>query len=138
MSGSGSSNGNGNAEDNQKNELSFIPAGFFDNPELDSKTEASIAKTKELDVEYSKFMNEISQVQEETAVVEAVDDKNFNHERQLEAIDETIEYWQSLNELEKKKEQIEALKKEKTEEEEESDDDDVDLELDNWRSRRIF
>ncbi|KAE9546506.1 hypothetical protein FO519_010282 [Halicephalobus sp. NKZ332] len=140
-SSGGSSNGNKHSEKadgGQKNELSFIPAGFFDNPEMDSKTEASMTKAKELDAEYSKFMNEISQVQDDVAVEEAVEDKNFNHERQLEAIDDTMEYWQSLNELEKKKEAIGTLKKKQNEESEESDGSDVDLDLDNWRSRKIF
>uniref|UniRef100_A0AC34QSR0 Zinc finger protein 830 n=1 Tax=Panagrolaimus sp. JU765 TaxID=591449 RepID=A0AC34QSR0_9BILA len=124
-----------------KNELAFIPAGFFDNPEKDKKTEAAVNKTKEFESEYAKLMNEISAVEETVTVEEEVDVKTFNYERQLEAIDETIGYWQSLNELEKKKEAIEAAKQ-KEEQNSESAESDDDLELnfdgDNWRSRRIF
>uniref|UniRef100_A0AC35GW77 Zinc finger protein 830 n=1 Tax=Panagrolaimus sp. PS1159 TaxID=55785 RepID=A0AC35GW77_9BILA len=128
------------------NEYAFIPAGFFDNPEQNEKTEATIEKQKILDAEYQKFMNEISAAEQEVAAEDDVDTKAFTHERQLESIDETMGYWKSLNELEKRKEAISKIVKNvemeynKEEEKEESDDEDleIDFEGDNWRSRKIF
>uniref|UniRef100_A0AC34GXB7 U1-type domain-containing protein n=1 Tax=Panagrolaimus sp. ES5 TaxID=591445 RepID=A0AC34GXB7_9BILA len=129
------------------NEFAFIPAGFFDNPEQNDKTEATIEKQKLLDAEYQKFMNEISAVEQEVAAEDDVDVKAFTHERQLESIDETMGYWKSLNALEKRKEAIAEVHKNQEmdetkddEKEEESDDEEfeIDFEGDNWRSRKIF
>uniref|UniRef100_A0A914YMB9 Coiled-coil domain-containing protein 16 n=1 Tax=Panagrolaimus superbus TaxID=310955 RepID=A0A914YMB9_9BILA len=59
------------------NEYAFIPEGFFDNPEQNEKTEATIEKQKLLDAEYQKFMNELSAAEQEVAAEDDVDVRIF-------------------------------------------------------------
>ncbi|KAI6190315.1 Coiled-coil domain-containing protein 16 [Aphelenchoides bicaudatus] len=122
---------------------SALPNNFFDST---AKKKAEVSDAN-LDKEFSKFMNEVDRMEKKE---EEIDDKEDALRNDLEMIDEQIEMWRNLNELEKQKDQLLAAAHSKAgvlansteqedkimEDEAESDDDFDAFGLD-WRSRKI-
>jgi len=118
-------------------EAGALPEGFFDDPKLDAKAR-NVQYVDHNEEEWEKFQKEISD-EVATAQEILVEDRNeATTDRQLEDIDEQIQAWKRVSQLEEKKE---AMAKSKIVNEEATDEDsesDSDVELDDltdWRKK---
>ncbi|KAI1705698.1 hypothetical protein DdX_13492 [Ditylenchus destructor] len=83
-----------------------LPAGFFDNQEMNSKVTATVEKQKNIDTEVDKFFKEIAEEENQKEVEDDAEIEVSAVQKELDEIDEQIERWKAMNELEKKKEEI--------------------------------
>lgn len=120
-----------------------LPKGFFDNPEEDAKARDEIYKDP-LDEEYKKFertMQEENKLAENITEIDLVETQNY---RELIEIDEQIEHWNRINELEiqrdakKMNKKMDVDKRQVDDEEVSSDESDLDefSILSNWRCKK--
>jgi len=118
-------------------EAGAIPEGFFDDPRLDAKAR-NVQYVDHNEEEWEKFQKEISD-EVATAQEILVEDRNeATADRQLEDIDEQIQAWKRVSQLEEKKEAIAKTKpvNEKSTEEDSESDSDVELDdLTDWRKK---
>jgi len=118
-------------------EAGAIPEGFFDDPKLDAKAR-NVQYVDHNEEEWEKFQKEISD-EVATAQEILVEDRNeATADRQLEDIDEQIQAWKRVSQLEEKKEAIAKTKpvNEKSTEEDSESDSDVELDdLTDWRKK---
>jgi len=114
-----------------------IPEGFFDDPKLDAKAR-NVQYVDHNEEEWEKFQKEIGD-EVATAQEILVEDRNeATADRQLEDIDEQIEAWKRVAQLEEKKEAIVKTRgvTEKVTEEESDSGSDVELDdLTDWRKK---
>ncbi|XP_052698303.1 zinc finger protein 830-like [Crassostrea angulata] len=127
-------------EEKPKTMADILPEGFFDNPKADAKVRQVEYKDK-LDEEWEMFQRAIK---EENHVSEAImdeEDEIVNVERNIDEIDDQINRWKEINDLEIKKEEIMQKKTSEDIVKEQSDDEDVedeDLEdFMDWRSKTL-
>ncbi|XP_077483579.1 zinc finger protein 830 [Amblyomma americanum] len=95
----------------KKTPAKAIPEGFFDDPVLDAKAR-NVEYKDPIEEEWEKFRKEIA---EETTVSEAImaeDIEESKVERDIEEIDEQIQNWQRVEQLQQRKEDL--MKKEVT------------------------
>lgn len=118
-------------------EAGALPEGFFDDPKLDAKAR-NVQYVDHNEEEWEKFQKEISD-EVATAQEILVEDRNeATTDRQLEDIDEQIQAWKRVTQLEEKKEAIGKTKIviEKSTEEDSESDSDVELDdLTDWRKK---
>lgn len=114
-----------------------LPEGFFDDPKLDAKAR-NVQYVDHNEEEWEKFQKEIGD-EVATAQEILVEDRNeATADRQLEDIDEQIEAWKRVAQLEEKKEAIvkSRVVTEKVTEEESDSGSDVELDdLTDWRKK---
>jgi len=114
-----------------------LPEGFFDDPKLDAKAR-NVQYVDHNEEEWEKFQKEIGD-EVATAQEILVEDRNeATADRQLEDIDEQIEAWKRVAQLEEKKEAIVKTRgvTEKVTEEESDSGSDVELDdLTDWRKK---
>merc|ERR1712039_684072 len=126
------------SEDNViEEESGALPEGFFDDPKLDAKAR-NVQYVDHNEEEWEKFQKEIGD-EVATAQEMLVEDRNeATADRQLEDIDEQIQAWKRVSQLEEKKEAIAKTKpvNEKSTEEDSESDSDVELDdLTDWRKK---
>jgi len=118
-------------------EAGALPEGFFDDPKLDAKAR-NVQYVDHNEEEWEKFQKEISD-EVATAQEILVEDRNeATTDRQLEDIDEQIQAWKRVSQLEEKKEAMAKSKlvNEKATEEDSESDSDVELDdLTDWRKK---
>ena len=115
-----------------------IPEGFFDDPKKDAKAR-NVQYVDQNEEEWNKFQKEIAS-EMVTAQDILVEDRNeATADRQLEDMDEQMEAWKRVHQLEEKKEAVVKPKTELTNQnDEDSDDLESDVELDDltdWRKK---
>jgi zinc finger protein 830 len=126
----------GEVEDQDRN----IPEGFFDDPKLDAKAR-NVQYVDAGEEEWSKFQKEIADemIQAQDILVE--DRNEATTDRQIEEIDEQIQAWNRVAELEKRKELVQKAARHDndanyTDKKDDSSDDDVDPDdLTDWRKK---
>ncbi|KAI6220856.1 hypothetical protein M3Y99_01589200 [Aphelenchoides fujianensis] len=132
------------AEADEEEVASGLPADFFDSAV--KKKEASTAE--HMEQEFTKFMGEVQEIEKLDTATTDRDDVLRN---ELDDIDEQIDMWRSLNELEKQKEQLisevraraavakpaEPKAMDVDEEAADDDDEEIDLSMLDWRSRKL-
>ncbi|KAL3117118.1 hypothetical protein niasHT_007521 [Heterodera trifolii] len=88
------------------NVIEGVPKGFFDDQQMNSRVRETIEKQKKITSEIDRFYKEV----EELEVQREDEHEELNEQSALrsdiEMIDEQIERWKMVNELEKKKENI--------------------------------
>jgi len=118
-------------------EAGALPEGFFDDPKLDAKAR-NVQYVDHNEEEWEKFQKEISD-EVATAQEILVEDRNeATTDRQLEDIDEQIQAWKRVSQLEEKKEAIAKTKTVKDKSTAEDSDSESDVELDDltdWRKK---
>lgn len=118
-------------------ESGALPEGFFDDPKLDAKAR-NVQYVDHNEEEWEKFQKEIGD-EVATAQEILVEDRNeATADRQLEDIDEQIEAWKRVAQLEEKKETMVKSRIIGNKEAEEDSDSDSDVELDDltdWRKK---
>ena len=112
-----------------------LPEGFFDDPKLDAKAR-NVEFVDSKEEEWSKFQKEIAQEVETSAEIAKEEREEATDERQIQDIDDQIQAWARVSNLEKRLES--AVKKDpKGEVESESSDSDQDPEeLFDWRKKK--
>lgn len=126
-------------DDNEEEASSSLPEGFFDDPKLDAKAR-NVQYVDQEEEEWSKFQKEIAE-EVVTAQEILVEDRNeATADRQLEDIDEQMQAWKRVAQLEEKKEAVVRNSKSKDDTTKDSDEEDEsDLELDDltdWRKKK--
>ncbi|XP_061164332.1 zinc finger protein 830-like [Saccostrea echinata] len=126
-------------EEKPRTMADILPEGFFDNPKADAKVRQVEYKDK-MDEEWEMFQRAMK---EENHVSEAIieeEDEIVNVERNIDEIDDQINRWKEINDLEIKKDKIMQKKilndTIKAEDEEEVQDDDLEDFLD-WRTKTL-
>ena len=124
-------------EEKEPDESGELPEGFFDDPKLDAKAR-NVQYVDQEEEEWNKFQKEIAE-EEATAQEILVEDRNeATADRQLEDIDEQIQAWKRVAQLEEKKEAVssKAVSKSKQEDSDEEVESDVELDaLTDWRKK---
>uniref|UniRef100_A0A0K2V566 Zinc finger protein 830like [Nasonia vitripennis] n=1 Tax=Lepeophtheirus salmonis TaxID=72036 RepID=A0A0K2V566_LEPSM len=121
-----------------------LPKGFFDDPIKDAKAR-QVEYRDPVQAEWEKFQKEIS-VEINTASEIAADDQvEATTDRQLEEIEEQMSAWNRVMKMEKERDQVEGVLKEKHDNNDElmeqgssNSDDDEDVDIDeflNWRNK---
>ncbi|KAI6213157.1 hypothetical protein M3Y94_00117500 [Aphelenchoides besseyi] len=118
---------------------SGLPANFFDS----AVKEQEAAAAEDMEKEFSRFVQEVNEI-------ERVDNETTDHHdalrNELDDIDEQIEMWRNLNEIEKQKEQLISdvrarvtveTNQKPMETEDDDEDDDFDISSLDWRARRV-
>ena len=128
------------AESSDTRETNEIPEGFFDDPKLDAKAR-KVQYVDQEEEEWKKFQSEIAS-EVITAQEILVEDRNeATAGRQLEEIEEQMEAWKRVAQLEEKKDFAHQTIKSKsgndtTENESDSESSDVELDqLTDWRKK---
>jgi len=128
--------------DEEAEESGKIPEGFFDDPKLDAKAR-QVQYVNVEEEEWQKFQKEIAEEEVNAQEILTEDRNEATTDRQIEEIDEQIEAWKRVAELEVKKETITQIKTHgpisggnKHSDDESSSDSDVDPEeLLSWRKK---
>ena len=124
---------------------SSLPKGFFDDPSADAKAR-KVTFVDPLDEEYAEFQKIISSETNRSEVILQEDLEADLHERTIQEIDEQIEKWKRIQELEIQLEQRmkqgfvkkkDTQKETQEEEEDDTDDDNLSCLLD-WRRKGGF
>ncbi|XP_040566834.2 zinc finger protein 830 [Lepeophtheirus salmonis] len=124
--------------------LESFPKAFFDDPIKDAKAR-QVEYRDPVQAEWEKFQKEIS-VEINTASEIAADDQvEATTDRQLEEIEEQMSAWNRVMKMEKERDQVEGVLKEKHDNNDElmeqgssNSDDDEDVDIDeflNWRNK---
>lgn len=127
-------------EEEAKDEV--LPEGFFDDPIKDAKIRNLEYKDPQ-DEEWERFQREIKEAATVSNEIIAGEQEEATVERQIKEIDEQIERWSKVLELEKKKELVSSKLKQRpvkmeVESSEESDDDDENFdEFPDWRAKKF-
>ncbi|XP_060556890.1 zinc finger protein 830-like [Ruditapes philippinarum] len=117
-----------------------LPEGFFDDPKMDAKVR-KVEYVDKMEEEWELFQKSMK---EETHVSEAIvdeEDEQVNVDRNIDEIDEQMQCWKEVNDLETKKEEI--MKKAPVDNKKDADSDDdlneemLDEFLD-WRSKKSW
>ncbi|XP_045187444.2 zinc finger protein 830-like [Mercenaria mercenaria] len=117
-----------------------LPEGFFDDPKMDAKVR-KVEYVDKMEEEWELFQKTMK---EETHVSEAIveeEDEQVNVDRNIDEIDEQIQCWKEVNDLETKKEEI--MKKAPVDSKKDNDSDEdlneemLDEFLD-WRSKKSW
>ncbi|XP_062611845.1 zinc finger protein 830-like [Saccostrea cucullata] len=126
-------------EEKPRTMADILPEGFFDNPKADAKVRQVEYKDK-MDEEWEMFQRAMK---EENHVSEAIieeDDEIVNVERNIDEIDDQINRWKEINDLEIKKDTIMQKKvfndRFRTEDDEEVQEEDLEDFLD-WRTKTL-
>ncbi|KAL5008104.1 hypothetical protein ScPMuIL_013685 [Solemya velum] len=116
-----------------------LPEGFFDDPKKDAKVRKVEYRDK-MDDEWELFQRAMK---EETHVSEAImaeEDEQVTVDRNIDEIDDQIQRWKEINDLQVKKDKIMENKPEKSEKDSLDSDEDLDEneleEFLNWRSKK--
>ena len=110
-------------DDNEEEASSSLPEGFFDDPKLDAKAR-NVQYVDQEEEEWSKFQKEIAE-EVVTAQEILVEDRNeATADRQLEDIDEQMQAWKRVAQLEEKKEAVVRNSKSKDDTTKDSDEED--------------
>ncbi|XP_056020807.1 zinc finger protein 830-like [Ostrea edulis] len=127
-------------EEKPRTMADILPEGFFDNPKADAKVRQVEYKDK-LDEEWEMFQRAIK---EENHVSEAIieeEDEIVNVERNIDEIDDQINRWKEINDLEIKKAEIMQKKTSDDNAREQTDNEDAeedDLEdFMDWRCKTL-
>uniref|UniRef100_A0A915DUM5 U1-type domain-containing protein n=1 Tax=Ditylenchus dipsaci TaxID=166011 RepID=A0A915DUM5_9BILA len=120
-----------------------VPEGFFDNQDMNSRVRGTMEKQKNLESEVEKFLKEVAEEDNQKEEVEDAEIETNAVQKELELIDEQMERWKAINELEIKKE--ETLEKAKNfnqkpnfdpmEQDESDSDEDFDFNSIDWRTK---
>ncbi|XP_055849586.1 zinc finger protein 830 [Episyrphus balteatus] len=121
-----------------------LPEGFFDDPIKDAKIRNLEYKDPQ-DEEWDRFQREIKEAATLSNEIIAGEQEEATVERQIKEIDEQIERWSKVLDLEKKKEYVSSKLKERpvamvvdsSEEESEADDDENFDEFPDWRAKKF-
>lgn len=119
-----------------------LPEGFFDDPIKDAKIRNLEYKDPQ-DEEWERFQREIKEAATLSNEIIAGEQEEATAERQIKEIDEQIERWSKVLDLEKKKEFVSSKLKEQpvkmdieSSEESEADDENFD-EFPDWRAKKF-
>lgn len=119
-----------------------LPKGFFDDEKLDNRVRDTVEKQTEINSELDRFYKEVEELetQKEEELYEKFEVSAIRND--IELIDEQIERWKAVNELEKQKEAVVHVAKTKFDQEPNFDpieDEDLDADFDfdnvNWRTK---
>ncbi|XP_055377548.1 zinc finger protein 830 [Condylostylus longicornis] len=121
-----------------------LPEGFFDDPVKDAKIRNTEYKDPQ-EEEWEKFQREIKEETTHSVEIIAGEHEEAIAERQIEEIDEQIQNWSRVLNMEKKTESILSKKQEMRSncmdlDEKLNDSDDEDVNLDNltdWRAKKL-
>lgn len=141
-------NGNEKPVEKQTNELlsSQIPKGFFDDPQIERKVRKTPLE-ETLDNQFELFRKEIA---EQSLVSQNLMDEEYEDlekEKALTEIDEQIENWAKVDEIQKKIEVIHKKHDENMEmndnddnsDNQDADDDEIDFnDMNFWRNKDVF
>lgn len=127
-------------EEEPKDEV--LPEGFFDDPVKDAKIRNLEYKDPQ-DEEWERFQREIKEAATLSNEIIAGEQEEATVERQIEEIDEQMERWSKVLDLEKKKELVTNKLKERpvqmeveSSDESEADDENFD-EFPDWRAKKF-
>lgn len=123
----------------------LLPDDFFDNPTKNIKQKQEREKQKQEEDEWNRFQKAMQEESHKSAMVVEHDDKETRTQKELDEIEEQMERWRKIHDLEVKQEQVNVKKTEimdckpsLNEESERTSSDDEDLELMDWRKRNLW
>lgn len=126
----------------KKNVIEGVPEGFFEDEKLNNRVVDTIEKRANIEQEYAHFMKELDEAKQEEEQREENEEHFVAIEHDIELIDEQIDHWKRVNQLELRRDQlystsVETVGKHREEILEEMSDDDSDVDLAGWRSKGI-
>uniref|UniRef100_A0A915M7M6 Zinc finger protein 830 n=1 Tax=Meloidogyne javanica TaxID=6303 RepID=A0A915M7M6_MELJA len=92
-----------------------LPRGFFDDDGMNNRVRETVEKTKQINSELERFYKEVEEIEDQKDDEQATMYEHSTAANDIDLIDEQIERWKTINELEKRKESVIELASTKSE-----------------------